>query len=207
MSNGQAHGDVPRSADAVAYLLVDGLRQTNAKVEEFQSTLADMEIARANERREDTNRFADKIDRLGERIFAQMATNHKETQSKLAEVCDKGGKDHALFIKNDLDRRAEIVDIRHRLDRDEAAERARKEMRGSLLRAGAWVIENGKGIAAVAASMVLGVGIGSLSFDKDADTASAEPASTTEVVPIPPVTNQQGTLTQSHAEDWPLRTN
>lgn len=208
MSNGLAHGAVPSSADKIAMMLVDGLRRTNDRVEEFQSALADMEIARANERREDTNRFADKIDRLGERIFEQMSANHRETQAKLAEVCDKGGKDHALFLQNDLDRRGEIVDLRHRMDRAQAHEEGRKAVHNSVLKAGAWVLENvsGKGIAAVAASLALGVGIGSIDFSPRAE-AQAEPQQTIAIPAEVPVTNQQGTLTQSHVEDWPLRTN
>ena len=202
MSNDQARGPVPLSADHIATMLVEGLRRTNDRVEEFQSALADMEIARANERREDTNRFSDKIDRLGERIFEQMSANHKETQAKLSEVCDKGGKDHALFIQNDIDRRGEIISIQHRLDRAEAHKRGREEVQGSLLRVGAWVVGHSRGIAAVAASLLLGVGIGSFNFEDSAE-ARAVPAET--VVEIPPVTNQQGTLTQSHVEDWPLR--
>ena len=39
-------------------------------------------------------------------------------------------------------------------------------------------------------------------------TATAAPMTQqVQAVSVPPVTNQQGTLTQSHVEDWPLRTN
>lgn len=205
MSDPQAHGHGASAADAIAALLVEGLRRTNDRVEALQTTMLELESARADARREDANRFADKIERLGERIFAQMDTYHRETQSKLVEVCDKGGRDHALFIQNDLDRKGEIIELQHRLDRDEARERGRSEMRGSIMRAGAWAVEHSKGIAAVAASLLLGVGIGSVDF-KDQDGAHAETASAQTTATIPPVTNQQQTLSQSPVEDWPLRT-
>lgn len=187
--------------DNVTELLVEGLRRTNDHVADLSATLADIEIKRANDRREDTNRFADKIERGFERVFEQMAANHKETTAKLVEVCDKGGKDHARFDdQNDL-RKAEIVELRHLLENRHAMEQGRKETRAAFYKLGAWVVGHGRTIAAVAASLAVGVGLGSW------DPAPSNEAHAAQTVTIPPVTNQQGTLTQHHVEDWPLRTN
>lgn len=196
MSNGPATLMVPPSEQLFG-LLVDGMKRANDRVDEER-------VAREAA----LGRLYDKVDHGFTNLRAHIDAQHAETQERLRQVCDKGGLEHDRFIQNDLERKAEIIELRHRLDRAAAMEDGRKQVRGSMLRAGAWVIENGKGIAAVAASMMLGVGIGSVSFGDRESTATAAPmAQQVQAVSIPPVTNQQGTLTQSHVEDWPLRTN
>ena len=136
MSNGPATLMVPPSEQLFG-LLVDGMKRANDRVDEER-------VAREAA----LGRLYDKVDHGFTNLRAHIDAQHAETQERLRQVCDKGGLEHDRFTQNDLDRKAEIIDLRHRLDRAAAMEDGRKQVRGSMLRAGAWVIENGKGIAA-----------------------------------------------------------